>query len=311
VIRELPVPEAVVGERVDTALARVLGLTRTRAATLVADGHVTVDGAVVNKSHRLEAGTFLRVELADAQQRVEAVAELPVLYEDDDVVVVNKPVGVAAHKGPGWDGPTVTGSLLAAGHRVATSGPVERQGIVQRLDVGTSGAMMVAKSERAYSVLKQAFRDRAVDKVYHGLAAGLVDPLAGTIDAPIGRVSGQFRFAVLAGGKPSITHYELIEAFAGASLLRLKLETGRTHQIRVHLAALGHPLVGDPFYGGQTPLAERLGLERQWLHAAELGFTHPTSGERVEVAAPYPADLEEALMRLRGVPGGQGALEAN
>ncbi|MDR3107664.1 MAG: RNA pseudouridine synthase, partial [Bifidobacteriaceae bacterium] len=158
---------------------------------------------------------------------------------------------------------------------------------------------MVAKSEVAYSVLKQMFRDRAVRKIYHALAQGLPDPLAGTIDAPIGRVPGAFKFGVVAGGKHSVTHYELIEAFAGASLLEVGLETGRTHQIRVHLAAIGHPLAGDPFYGGDPKLAARLGLQRQWLHAAALEFDHPVTGLKVRCQSPYPTDLATALSLLR------------
>ncbi|MDR1824941.1 MAG: RluA family pseudouridine synthase [Bifidobacteriaceae bacterium] len=305
-IRELPVPEGLAGERVDSAVARLLGLSRTQVQDLAAQGLITVDGQVAGKSDRLEADRLLRVELPETAAKVEPVVELPIAYEDHDLVVVDKPVGVAAHSGPGWDGPTVVGSLLAQGVAVARSGPVERRGIVQRLDVGTSGLMMVAKSEPAYSVLKQMFRDRAVHKIYHAVVQGLPDPLVGTIDAPIGRLPGEFKFAVTHGGKPSITHYELIEALPGAALLRVHLETGRTHQIRVHLAAIGHPLVGDPFYGGDPKLAARLGLERQWLHAAALEFAHPVTGLPVAVESPYPADLATALDALRQVATGSG-----
>jgi 23S rRNA pseudouridine1911/1915/1917 synthase len=300
VIETLPVPPELVGERLDVALSRLLGLPRGRVADLVSEGLVRVDDARAAKSLRLAAGQLITVELAEPDDQPEPVVELPTAYEDRDLIVVNKPVGVAAHAGPGWSGPTVLGSLLASGVALARGGPVERRGIVQRLDVGTSGLMMVAKSDRAYSVLKQMFRDRAVRKIYHALAQGLPDPLVGTIDAPVGRLPGAFKFAVLADGKPSITHYELIEAFAGASLLRVDLETGRTHQIRVHLAAIGHPLVGDPFYGADPVLADRLGLDRQWLHAAVLEFEHPISGLPVRCEAEYPADLEAALASLRG-----------
>ncbi|MDR1441933.1 MAG: RluA family pseudouridine synthase [Bifidobacteriaceae bacterium] len=298
-IRTVPVPPALAGERVDVAVARLMGLPRTRAAELARAGLVQAGGIKVAKSARLEEGQTLRVEVPEPADQPEPVVELPVTYEDSDLIVINKPAGVAAHAGPGWSGPTVLGSLLAVGVALATGGPPERRGIVQRLDVGTSGLMMVAKSERAYSVLKQMFRDRAVDKTYHALVQGLPDPLEGTIDAPIGRVPGAFKFAVLSNGKSSITHYGLIEAFAGASLLRVDLETGRTHQIRVHLAAVGHPLVGDPFYGGDPKLAVRLGLERQWLHATALGFDHPVTGQPVRCEAPYSADLAAALATLR------------
>jgi 23S rRNA pseudouridine1911/1915/1917 synthase len=294
-----PVPPALAGERVDVAVSRLLGMARTKAAELAAGGLVQVDGARTAKSARLAEGQQLVVEIPVAPDLPEPVVELERVYEDSDLIVIDKPVGVAAHAGPGWSGPTVLGSLLAQGVALATGGPLERRGIVQRLDVGTSGLMMVAKSERAYCVLKQMFRDRGVAKTYHAVAQGLPDPLTGTIDAPIGRVPGAFKFAVLAGGKPSITHYQLIEAFARASLLEVGLETGRTHQIRVHLAAIGHPLVGDPFYGGDPKLAAHLGLGRQWLHAAGLAFDHPITGLALRLESPYPADLAAALALLR------------
>jgi 23S rRNA pseudouridine1911/1915/1917 synthase len=221
---------------------------------------------------------------------------LRIVLEDDDIVVVDKPVGVAVHPSPGWTGPTVIGGLAASGHRVATSGAAERQGVVHRLDVGTTGLMVVAKTEHAYSVLKAAFRERTVDKQYAALAQGHPDPSRGTIDAPIDRhPTHDYRWAVVAGGKPSITHYETAEAFRAASLLHVRLETGRTHQIRVHLAAIRHPCVGDLTYGADPTLAARLGLERQWLHAFRLGFDHPRDSHLVEVESPFPADLQHAL----------------
>jgi 23S rRNA pseudouridine1911/1915/1917 synthase len=223
-----------------------------------------------------------------------------VVYEDDDIVVVDKPRGVAAHPTPGWTGPTVLEGLLAAGHTIATSGAAERQGIVHRLDANTTGLMVLAKSEPAYSALKQAFREREVDKRYHALVQGHPDPLRGTIDAPIGRhPSGDGRFAVVAGGRPSVTHYDTLEAFRGASLAEIVLETGRTHQIRVHMAALRHPCAGDRLYGADPVFAEHLGLTRQWLHAVELGFAHPADGRRVDFTSDYPDDLAHALDVLR------------
>jgi 23S rRNA pseudouridine1911/1915/1917 synthase len=225
---------------------------------------------------------------------------MTVLYEDADIIVVDKPVGVAAHPTPGWDGPTVLQGLQAAGYSVATSGAAERQGIVHRLDAGTTGVMVVAKSESAYSALKQAFRDRRVDKIYHALVQGHPDPLRGTIDAPIGRhPAGDGRFAVVADGRPSVTHYDTLEAFRAASLLQIRLETGRTHQIRVHMAAVRHPCVADRLYGADPVLAKRLGLSRQWLHAVRLSFAHPADGRQVEFMSPYPADLAAALDKLR------------
>jgi 23S rRNA pseudouridine1911/1915/1917 synthase len=226
---------------------------------------------------------------------------MTVVYDDDDVVVVDKPPGLAAHPAPSWDGPSVLGALAGAGYRISTSGPPERQGIVHRLDVGTSGLMAVAKSEVAYSVLKRAFKAREVEKIYHALVQGHPDPSTGTIDAPIGRhPSSSWRFAVVAGGRDSITHYETLEAFPAASLMSVSLETGRTHQIRVHMAAHRHPIVGDTLYGADPVLAERLGLERQWLHAMELSFVHPVSHKQITVRSTYPDDLQGALDRLRG-----------
>jgi 23S rRNA pseudouridine1911/1915/1917 synthase len=298
--RRVPVPEGLEGERLDSALARMFGFSRTRAAELVERRHVLVDGADAAKSDRVRAGSWLDVELPPPPRPVEVVPDrvegMIVVHDDPDIVVVDKPVGVAAHPSPGWSGPTVIGGLAAAGFAVATSGVAERQGVVHRLDVGTSGLMVVAKSERAYTALKQQFRGRTVEKIYHALVQGHPDPSRGTVDAPIDRHPTQdHRWAVVDGGRPSITHYDTLEAFPAASLLEIRLETGRTHQIRVHLSALRHPCVGDLTYGADPSLAARLGLERQWLHAVRLAFEHPGTGERVSLSSPYPADLQRAL----------------
>ena len=307
-VRNVLVPEGLAGERIDAAVARLFGVSRTKAAELAASGQILVDGRPVGKSERVHAGSQVEVSLPtpDEIPTVEIVAEpvpgMRVIHDDDDIVVVDKPVGVAAHPSVGWSGPTVLGGLAAAGYRISTSGASERQGIVSRLDVGTSGLMVVCKSEYAYSVLKRAFKERTVDKTYHALVQGLPDPLQGTIDAPIGRHPGHdYKFAVMDSGKPAITHYELIEAYRHASLLEVHLETGRTHQIRVHMAALKHPCVGDPLYGADPTLGARLGLERQWLHAMGLGFVHPGSGEYVHFESTYPQDLQQALDRLDGM----------
>ncbi len=302
--RSFPVPEGLEGERVDTGLGRLLGVSRSQAAQLVSGGAVSLDGAPPAKSDRLVAGAWLEVTLPTVEPPppAEPVPGMRVVYDDVDIVVVDKPVGVAAHPSPGWRGPTVVGGLAAAGYRVATSGAAERQGVVHRLDVGTSGLMVVAKSERAYSQLKAAFRQREVDKIYHALVQGHPDPLRGTVDAPIGRhPRHDWKWAVTADGKPSVTHYELVEAFPAASVLEIHLETGRTHQIRVHMAALKHPCVGDLTYGADPTLARRLGLERQWLHAVRLAFVHPGSGQRVEFTSAYPDDLQHALDELGSV----------
>ncbi|ACZ30325.1 pseudouridine synthase, RluA family [Xylanimonas cellulosilytica DSM 15894] len=309
VLRTLPVPDGLAGERVDAALARMLGFSRTQAAELAAAGAVQLDGRAVGKSDRLTAGSWLEVDLPDPAAPVEVTPEpvpgMGVVHEDDDVVVIDKPVGVAAHPSPGWTGPTVVGALAAAGYRVSTSGAAERQGIVHRLDVGTSGLMVVAKSEAAYTGLKRAFKERTVEKVYHALAQGHPEPTVGTIDAPIGRhPSNDWRFAVVADGKPSVTHYEVLEMLPAASLVEVHLETGRTHQIRVHFSAVRHPLVGDLTYGADPVLATHTGLTRQWLHAVRLGFEHPLTGEWVSVESAYPDDLAAALETVRGAYGG-------
>ncbi|MEU7985448.1 RluA family pseudouridine synthase [Streptosporangium canum] len=298
--RSLPVPDGLEGERLDAALSRLFGFSRTRAAELIVSGDVLVDGSPAAKSDRVHAGAWLDVTLPPPPTAPMPVAEpvpgMRIVYEDDDIVVVNKPIGVAAHPTTGWTGPTVIGGLLGTGHRVATSGAAERQGIVHRLDANTTGAMVVAKSEHAYSHLKRAFKERTVDKRYHALVQGHPDPLRGTVDAPIDRhPSGDGRFAVVAGGKESVTHYDTIEAFRAASLLDIKLETGRTHQIRVHMSALRHPCVGDMMYGADPTLAARLGVTRQWLHAVSLAFEHPATGEWVSFTTDYPDDLAHAL----------------
>ena len=290
--RAMPVPDGIAGMRLDAGVSRILGLSRTVVANLADAGDVTVDGVAVGKSHKLAAGSWLDVLLPEPDEplRVEPtpVEDLSVIYHDSDIIVVDKPVGVAAHPSLGWSGPTVVGALDAAGFRISTSGAAERQGIVSRLDVGTSGLMVVAASEHGYTLLKRAFRDREVDKGYHALVQGHLDPPTGTIDAAIGRHRGaDWKFAVTANGKPSITHYDTLEMFAAASLLDIHLETGRTHQIRVHFSALHHPCCGDLTYGADPVLAARLGLERQWLHARSLGFapvsyTHLRAHETTE-----------------------------
>jgi 23S rRNA pseudouridine1911/1915/1917 synthase len=302
--RTLHVPDGLEGERVDAAMARLFGLSRTRAAELIAEGLVTVDGSVVAKSDRVSAGSMLDATIpsqADPLEiKPEIVEGIKIIYDDDAFVVIDKPVGVAVHPSPGWQGKTVVGHLVAAGFRISTSGAKEREGIVQRLDVGTSGVMVIAKSEHAYSVLKNAFRQRTVDKTYHALVQGHPDPLEGTIDAPIGRnPKYDYKFAVRADGRQSVTHYETLEAHRFASLLKIHLETGRTHQIRVHMSALKHPCVGDLTYGADPALARRVGVERQWLHAVQLGFEHPETGEYVTFESTYPDDLQHALDVIR------------
>ncbi|WP_244910785.1 RluA family pseudouridine synthase [Glutamicibacter soli] len=300
----LSVDEADAGSRLDAYLARVLQIPRTLASSLCKDSQVQVNGKTIAKSLKLKAGDRLSVTIpaqADPLEiRVEAVKDLTIIADDDDYVVIDKPVGVAAHPSPGWVGPTVVGALMAEGYTISTSGASERQGIVHRLDVGTSGLMVVAKSERAYTALKRAFKERTPKKIYHAVVQGLPDPLEGTIDAPIGRHPGHdWKFAVLDGGRNSVTHYKVIEAFGRASLVEVHLETGRTHQIRVHFSAFGHPCAGDQTYGADPKLGAALGLTRQWLHAKRLGFEHPVTGQWMEYESEYPSDLSGALELLR------------
>jgi 23S rRNA pseudouridine1911/1915/1917 synthase len=298
------VPEGLNGERVDAAVARMLGLSRSRVVELIGAGQVLLDGAAITKSDRVSVGSMLEVEFDDqprvATVRPEQVEGVVIVYDDKDIVVIDKPVGVAAHPSLGWTGPDVLSHLAGAGFRISTSGVPERRGIVQRLDVGTSGLMVVAKSERAYTILKRAFRSRSVDKIYHALVQGHPDPFTGTIEAPIGRHPGaDYKMAVMERGRHSVTHYSTLEAFVAATLLEIKLETGRTHQIRVHMAAIRHPCVGDLMYGADPVLADKLGLERQWLHAVRLSFAHPSSGELMQFESPYPPDLQHALDAIR------------
>jgi 23S rRNA pseudouridine1911/1915/1917 synthase len=302
--RSLPVPDGLDGMRLDQAVSRLFGLSRTAAASLVEAGDALVDGVPRPKSDKVAGGAWLEVTLPAPAGAPVVVAQhvtgLSIVYADDDIVVVDKPVGVAAHPSPGWTGPTVLGGLAAMGQSVATTGAAERQGIVHRLDVGTTGLMVVAKSEVAYSLLKRAFKAREVEKRYHAVVQGHLDPLRGTVDAPIDRHPTQdYKWAVVSGGKPSVTHYDTIEAFRSASLVDIRLETGRTHQIRVHMSALRHPCVGDLTYGADPTLAARAGLSRQWLHAHRLSFLHPRTEQEVSFVSDYPDDLEKAIEVLR------------
>jgi 23S rRNA pseudouridine1911/1915/1917 synthase len=302
-LRTLNVPEGVEGERIDSALTRVLGLSRTTIVKLLEDGDITTSGKSMGKSDRVVAGQVIEILLpAPVNQDpipLTPLEGLTVIYNDDDIVVIDKPVGCAVHPSPGWMGPTVVGALLAAGYTISTSGPAERAGVVHRLDAGTSGLMIIAKTDAAYLKLKEMFRSHDVEKTYHALVQGHMDPSTGTIDAPIDRHPKEdHRFAVVATGKESITHYEVIEYYRSVSLVKVELETGRTHQIRVHFSALNHPLVGDTTYGADPVLGKKMQMSRPWLHALELRFNHPTNGIPLVLTAPYPADLQASLALL-------------
>ncbi len=299
----LSIPEGLDQERVDAALARVLGLSRSVVVSLLEAGEVRRKGKALGKSEKVVSGDLLEILMpapkGEATLTPTPVEGLRVVYNDDHIIVIDKPAGVAAHPSPGWSGPTVIGAIIAAGYNVSTSGAAERQGIVHRLDVGTTGLMVVAKDEISYSHLKDQFRDRTVGKVYHALVQGHMDPTEGTIDAPIDRHPKEdYRFAVVADGKPSITHYKALEYFRAVSLLEIELETGRTHQIRVHFSALHHPLVGDLTYGADHTIADRLEMTRPWLHARELTLIHPVTREELRFTSEYPLDLTRALSLL-------------
>ena len=299
----ISIPEGLDQERVDAALARMLGLSRSVIVSLIENKEILCRGKPVTKSDKVATADVLEILMPPAKSAPQLtptpVEGLEVIYNDESIIVINKPAGVAAHPSPGWQGPTVIGAVIAAGYNVATSGAAERQGIVHRLDVGTTGLMVIAKDEVSYSSLKAQFRDRTVTKVYHAMVQGHMDPSQGTIDAPIDRHPREdYRFAVVADGKPSITHYTSLELFPAVSLLEIELETGRTHQIRVHMAALHHPLVGDLTYGADHTIADRLNIHRPWLHARELKFTHPNTGEHLAFAIDYPEDLTRSLNQL-------------
>ncbi len=302
-LRTLSVPEGVEGERIDSALTRVLGLSRTAIVKLLEDGDIRTNGQAMQKSERVLAGQVIEVLMPAPLNQdpipLTPLVGLTVVYNDDDIVVIDKPVGCAAHPSPGWMGPTVVGALLAAGYTISTSGPAERAGVVHRLDAGTSGLMIIAKTDAAYLKLKDMFRNHEVEKTYHALVQGHMDPSTGTIDAPIDRHPKEdHRFAVVATGKESITHYEVIEYYRSVSLVKVELETGRTHQIRVHFSALSHPLVGDTTYGADAVLGKKMEMSRPWIAALELRFNHPVTGIPLTLRAPYPADLQASLALL-------------
>ena len=299
--RLLPSPDALVGKRLDVAVSKMLGVSRAKASELIVSGQVSSLGRQISKSSTLMAGETLEIDLHSEETTPEPVADdMAIVYEDDDVVVVDKPVGVAAHASVGWTGPTVLGSLLDRGVRITSYGAAGRQGIVSRLDVGTSGLMLVCKSDLAYVEMRRQFAEHEVKKTYHAVAQGNLIQDKATIEAPIGRAKvSDFRFTVTPAGKEAITHWDVLERFGEATLASVNLETGRTHQIRVHFSSIGHPLVGDPMYGANPKLSEVLGLDRQWLHAMKLEFRHPRTHVWTTVTSQYPRDLQHALDTLR------------
>ena len=296
--RLVPAPDALVGKRFDVAVAKMLGISRAKAADLIESGQARVLGRDISKSSTLQAGETVEFDIVEERSEPEPIAhDMAVVYEDDDVVVVDKPVGVAAHASVGWTGPTVLGSLIDRGVHITSYGAAGRQGIVSRLDVGTSGLMLVCKSDLAYVEMRRQFAEHEVVKTYHALVQGNLKEDKATIEAPIGRAKvSDFRFCVTPAGKEAITHWDVMERFGEATLVSVNLETGRTHQIRVHMASIHHPVAGDPVYGPHNCITS---LHGQCLHAKTLGFVHPITGEQLRFDSELPDYFTHFLATLR------------
>lgn len=329
----MPVPEDLVGCRFDVAIAKLRNISRSKASDLISNGTVHIVNRKANKSALLLSGDEIifedlvsenfvakiyENETFKAESQAENQAESQILnqaenqaieqsmtiaYKDEDIVVVDKPVGMAAHKAQGWCGPTVGEALEKRAINIsATAGDENRRGIVSRLDAGTSGLMLVCRTDFAYEEMKKQFANHTVKKTYHALVQGNLSKDKATIEAPIGRAKvSDFRFTITPSGKPAITHWDVLERFGQATLASVNLETGRTHQIRVHFTSIGHPLIGDSMYGANPVLAQKLGLTRQWLHSMELTFTHPRTGKVITVKSNYPSDLQHALEAMRAL----------
>ena len=293
-------PEAA-GERLDSFLAaRLPGLTRSAAARLIETGQVLVDGEPARKSARLAGGETVEVTLPDPEPADALPQDIPldVVYEDDDVIVVNKPSGLVVHPAPGHpDGTLVNALLHHCGGSLSGVGGELRPGIVHRIDRDTSGLIIAAKNDAAHQALAAQLADHTLARTYEAVAAGSFREDAGTVDAPIGRcLSDRKKMAVVPNGKRAVTHWEVLERFPGYTYVRCRLETGRTHQIRVHMAHLGHPIYGDTVYGGKKPVP---GLTGQCLHAVGLRFVHPRTGETVELSCPLSGEFQALLEKLR------------
>jgi len=312
-LKSLAVRPEDAGRRLDVWLAAALpGLSRARVQALVAAGHVRLDGGRCRPSARLRTGQSVSVDVPAPVPAGPEPEDIPldVVYEDARLLVVNKPAGLVVHPGAGAPRGTLVNALLRHVRDLSGVGGVLRPGIVHRLDRGTSGLLVVAKDDEAHRALARQFAGRAVEKEYLALVLGLPAPRSGTVAAPVGRDPvHRRRMSVRAPrGREARTDYRVVETFDGASLLRVRIHTGRTHQIRVHLASIGHPVAGDPTYGGtRAPPSRRaaarealLSLGRPALHAARLAFVHPASGEPLAFEAPLPADLAATLERLRG-----------
>ena len=289
------------GERIDIVLTARGQVTRTLAQRGIRNGEITVNGREVRPSYRLEEGDVVAGELPQPIVTAPEAEDIPVdvRYSDEHLLVISKPPGVVTHPGRGHDTGTLVNALLGLGETLSNRGSV-RPGIVHRLDKDTSGLLLIAKDDATQEALVEAIRRREVERRYLALVRGVPSAATGTIDAPVGRHPTKRRqMAVVAGGKPSVTHYTLLEERDDRALLDVKLGSGRTHQIRVHLAHLGHPVLGDRVYGGYSEKTRALGLERPFLHAWRLALVHPATGDPLEVTDPLPADLAAALEAAR------------
>jgi 23S rRNA pseudouridine1911/1915/1917 synthase len=288
------------GERIDALLPRLVPtLTRSGAQKLLEDGAVLVNGAPVRKNYRTSAGDRIELTLPDPEETAVAAQDIPldVVYEDDDVIVVNKPRGMVVHPAPGHPDGTLVNALLAhCGDSLSGIGGEKRPGIVHRIDRDTSGLIIAAKNDAAHRGLAAQLADHSMFRIYEAVVVGTLREDSGTVDAPIGRhPTDRKRMAIRADGRRAVTHWTVLARYRGYTHVRCRLETGRTHQIRVHLAHIGHPIAGDPVYGRKKPETRLAG---QCLHARELEFTHPRSGTRVHLTCPLPAYFLEFLARL-------------
>jgi len=314
--RELEVPPTAGRRRADRFVADLTGLSRSFVQRLMTDGRVSVEGRPIRASTVLEPGTRVVLEVPPPRPPDHLEPDpgivLSVVYEDPDLIVVDKPAGLVVHPSPGHRAGTLVNALLARGDHYGGIAGVQRPGIVHRLDRDTSGLLMVARNDAAQQSLMAQLKARRVKKMYLALVLGSVDAAVGRVEAPIGRdPRDRQRFAVVPDGRLAVTGYRVRERFPGWTLLELDLVTGRTHQIRVHLHAIGHPVAGDPIYGTGTSRRGPEGLDRLFLHAWRLELTQPRTGELVRVEAPLPAELEQVVDALRsaGEPGAHSMVE--
>lgn len=298
--RELTAATEHAGVRLDAFLSADGALTRSQAARLIAEGRVRVNGKPASKSARLSGGETVTVDVPQLRETALPPQDIPldVVYEDDDVIVVNKPTGLVVHPAPGHpDGTLVNALLHHCGDSLSGIGGEKRPGIVHRIDRDTSGLIIAAKNDAAHLALSAQLKDHSLSRTYECLVTGNMKQDSGTVDAPIGRSSAdRKKMAVVPTGRRAVTHWEVVARYPGVTHLRCRLETGRTHQIRVHMAYIGHPILGDTVYGAKKPVP---GLTGQCLHATGLRFVHPRTGEPVELHCPLPPEFTAMLQKLQ------------